>query len=88
MRKAKRGRARGTDDRGRAGARGRPRHNDDATGWWGRWKRKRKRDGRLRGKRGRDCAMSGWWKIGRRFSGARAAEKVSKIFKRVIGNAI
>jgi hypothetical protein len=49
MRKEKRGHARGTDDRSRAGARGRPRHDGDATGCRGRWKRKR--DGRLRGKR-------------------------------------
>jgi hypothetical protein len=72
MRKEKRGHARGTDDRGRAGARGRPRHDGDATGWWGRWKRKR--DRRLRGKRGlRDVGTvenRGW------ASGARAAEKI------------
>jgi hypothetical protein len=49
MRKEKRGHARGTDDRGRVGARGRLRHDGDATGWQGRWKRKR--DGRLHGKR-------------------------------------
>jgi hypothetical protein len=41
MRKEKRGHARGTDDRGRAGARGRPRYDVDATGWRGQWKRKR-----------------------------------------------
>jgi hypothetical protein len=35
-----------------------------------------------------DCAMSGWRKIRRWTSGARAAEKVLKTFKRVIGNAI
>jgi hypothetical protein len=63
MRKEKRGHARGTDDRGRASARGQPRHDGDVTGWRGQLKRKR--DGRLRGKRGRDCAMSEWWKIGR-----------------------
>jgi hypothetical protein len=50
MRKEKRGHAHGTDDRGRARARGRPRYDGDATGWRGRWKRKR--DGRLREKRG------------------------------------
>jgi hypothetical protein len=74
MRKEKRGHARGTDDRGRAGAGGRPRHDGDAIGQRSRWKRKR--DGWLRGKRGRDCAMSGRRKIGRWASGARAAEKV------------
>jgi hypothetical protein len=79
MRKEKRGHARSTDDHGRAGARGRPRHDGDATGRRGWWKRKR--DGRLRGKRERDCAMSGRRKIGRWASGARAAEKVLKIFK-------
>jgi hypothetical protein len=57
MRKEKRGQARGTDDCGRAGARGRPRHDGDATGRRGWWKRKR--DGRLRGKRGlRDVGTS------------------------------
>jgi hypothetical protein len=50
MRKEKRGHACGTGDRGRAGARGRPRHDGDAIGRWGWWKRKR--DGRLHGKRG------------------------------------
>jgi hypothetical protein len=78
MRKEKKGHARGTDDRGWAGACGRPRHDGDAMGRRGQWKRKR--DGWLRRKRGRDCAMSGWWKIGRFASGARAVEKVFKIF--------
>jgi hypothetical protein len=76
MRKEKRGHPRGTDDRGWAGARGRPRHDGDATGWWGQWKRKR--DGRLRGKRGRDCVMSERWKIGRWASGAQAAERFKR----------
>jgi hypothetical protein len=49
MRKEKRGHARGTDDRGRAGTRGRP-HDGDATGRRGQWKRKRY--GWLCGKRG------------------------------------
>jgi hypothetical protein len=72
MRKEKREHARGIDDHGRAGARGRPRHDGDATGQRGQWKRKR--DGRLHGKRGRDCVMSEWRKIGRWASGAQAAE--------------
>jgi hypothetical protein len=56
MRKEKRGHTCGIDDRGRAGARGRPRHDGDATGRRGRWKRKR--DERLHGKRGlRDVWM-------------------------------
>jgi hypothetical protein len=74
MRKEKRGRARGTDDRGRAGARGRPRHDGDVTERRGQWKRKR--DRRLRGKRGRDCAMSERRKIGRWALEAQAAEKI------------
>jgi hypothetical protein len=76
MRKEKRGHVRGTDDRGRAGARGRPRHDGDATGWRGQWKRKR--DGRLRGKRGRDCAISERRKIGRWASGAQAVERFKR----------
>jgi hypothetical protein len=69
MRKENRGHARGTDDRGRAGARGRPRHDSAAMGRRGRWKRKR--DGRLRGKRGlRDVGMAenrggGLWELER-----------------------
>jgi hypothetical protein len=74
MRKEKIEHARGADGRGRAGARGRPRHDGDVTGWQG-WC-KRKRGGRLRGKRGRDYAMSERRKIGRWASGAQAAEKV------------
>jgi hypothetical protein len=50
MRKEKGGHTRGTDNRGQSGERGRPRHDGDATGRRGRWKRKR--DGRLHGKRG------------------------------------
>jgi hypothetical protein len=72
MRKEKRGHAPGTNYCGRVGARGRPRHNGDATGWRGQLKRKR--DGRLRGKRGRDCTMSERRKIGRWALGAQAAE--------------
>jgi hypothetical protein len=49
MRKEKRGHARGTDDRGWASARGRPQYDGDATGWRGRWQRKR--DGRLHRKK-------------------------------------
>jgi hypothetical protein len=74
MRKEKSRHARGTNDRGWASACGRPRHDGDVTGWRGQWKRKR--DGRLRGKRGRDCAMLERWKIGRWASGAQVAEKV------------
>jgi hypothetical protein len=84
MRKEKSGHARGTDYCGRAGARGRSRHDG------------MRRDGGAAGKgkgtggsaEKEDCAMSGWWKIGGVASGARAAEKVLKKIKQVIGNAI
>jgi hypothetical protein len=74
MRKEKIGHARGVDGRGRAGARGSPRHDGDVTGRRGWWKKKK--DGQLRRKRGRDCAMSERRKIWRWASEAQAAEKV------------
>jgi hypothetical protein len=75
---------RGTDDRGRASVRGRLRHDGDATGWRGRWNRKR--DERLHGKRGlRDVGMAENQGVG---FGSSSGGKGLNFFKQVIDNAI
>jgi hypothetical protein len=85
MRKEKRGHARSIHDRGRASARGRPRHDVDAMGWWGRWKRKR--DGRLHGKRGlRDVGTAENRGVG--FGSSSGGKGLNFFFKQVIDNAI
>jgi hypothetical protein len=85
MRKEKRGHVRGTDDRGRAGACGRLRHDGDAMGQRGQWKSKR--DGRLYGKRGL-CNVGMTENRGVGFGSSSGGKGFKKNFKQVIGNAI